>query len=204
MPHTSSVTPGPHVREQLGRLRLAVAQGAWAYAEDVAVELLRGSPGWVEVWTLRAQAAAQRDERGGARRLARLLAWPGPSVWRRLVRSPRRRWRLATWLVARDWSGATGWQLLAETALELGWPATAVFAWERHLEFAGPSCVALLGLSEALLLAERTGEALRVAEQALQRWPREAKVVAAVRRAAATQTLRAGGWEPATDAGPAE
>ncbi len=92
-------------------------------------------------------------------------------------------------------TSAPALKLLAESALALGWPETAAFAYEAIRELAPDDHANLLALGEGLLAAGKPAEALRLADAVLRVHPVDGGAQNLMRKASVAQTLTQGNWE---------
>jgi tetratricopeptide (TPR) repeat protein len=110
----------------------------------------------------------------------------------RLKDQPRVALATAEKLLRRDPKNVAALGLLGQAAMALGWPETAVFAYEVASDLEPERAELLVFLSGAFLAASRPHDAAHAAEEALRLQPGNADALALQHSAAVALTLAAG------------
>lgn len=102
-------------------------------------------------------------------------------------------------LLRRDPQSLAALGLLGQAAMALGWPETAVFAYEAASDLDHSRPDLLVALSGAYLAAGRAKDAVHAADEALRLQPANADALALQRTAAVAVTMAKGKWEQSGD-----
>lgn len=187
------------LQKQFENARTALARDNADYAVNICLDILGQHPGCLPVRRL-LRATQLKVFRGRNRLLARAagaLAAAKASIQgrARLGRDPGSALQAAERALCVDPTNTTALRLLAEAAARLELGETATFALENVIEQAGENRADLVRLADALVLAGRSPEALRIADRLLKNQPGDAELVELVKRASVEQSIAAGRWD---------
>ncbi len=113
----------------------------------------------------------------------------------RLKDEPRAAFASAEKLLRRDPQSVAALGLLGQAAMALGWPETAVFAYEAASDLEHDRVDVWVSLSGAYLASGRANDAAHAAEEALRLHPANADALTLQRSAAVAVTMAKGKWE---------
>lgn len=117
----------------------------------------------------------------------------------KLKDEPRAAFASAEKLLRRDPQSIAALGLLGQAAMALGWPETAVFAYEAASDLDHGRPDLLVALSGAYLASGRAQDAVHAADEALRLQPANADALALQRTASVAVTLAQGKWEQGGD-----
>ena len=117
----------------------------------------------------------------------------------RLKDEPRLAFANAEMLLRRDPNNIAALGLMGQAAMALGWPETAVFAFEAASDLEPERPDLWITLSGAYLASGRAKDAAHAAEEALRLHPANADALTLQRSAAVAVTIAHGKWELAAD-----
>lgn len=190
-----------HLQKQAESAREAFERGNFDYAIDLCHNVLTEAPG---CWPIRKLQRAAQLKRGTNGALARMFGSVSAAPFlfsgsMALGRDPARAMESAQKLVEADPHSAAGLRMLGAAARALGWPETAVFAYEAVRETEPENGPNLVALGAAHLAAGRPDHAVRCAELALRQDPTHAGAQSLLRDASVAQTMHRGRWEETGD-----
>ena len=119
----------------------------------------------------------------------------------RLKDEPRSALASAEKLLRRDPQSVAALGLLGQAAMALGWPETAVFAYEAASDLEHDRVDVWVSLSGAYLASGRANDAAHAAEEALRLHPANADALTLQRSAAVAVTMAKGKWEQGSGQG---
>lgn len=191
------------LQKQAESARTAFDRGKPAQASELCAKILDEQPACLSVRKLERAAllklAATRT--GGLSKMVQAVSNApyllGGSL--KLKDEPRTAFASADKLLRRDPQNIAALGLLGQAAVALGWPETAVFAYEAacDLDHARPDV--WVSLSGAYLAAGRAKDAVHAADEALRLHPANADALALQRAASVAVTLAKGKWEQGGD-----
>jgi tetratricopeptide (TPR) repeat protein len=177
--------------------RLALERGQYDYVLEVAEEIMRVAPGCLAVRRLQRSAQLRRwGRRGRWLRIMRSRLGLVPLLWGN-PGTPAYRRAAADRLLELDPTNVGALRVLAEAALALAWPETAVFAREAVRELCPGDQANLIALGQAWLEAGRPEAALRLAEEVLRSQPADGPALELLRHASVAHTVAQGNWDSA-------
>ena len=196
MPEIPVSSLDPRIQKQLENAQVALQRGNLDYVVEVTTQVLKGAPGCLPVRRLQRVAQLRQfntknrffSKAFGSVTQAGFLFGGGK-------KDPAKQFENAEKLLGSDPTSVPALKLLAEASLGLDLPETAAFAWEAVHEQHPSDREASLNLAEALLLAKKPNEALRVADELLKTHPQDGDALAVMRKAAIATTTEKGNWE---------
>ena len=197
MPDVAISSLDIRLRKLFANARKAEQQGDDSYVIEVCNEILDAHPGCVAARRIRHAVRLRRTPGGGKMlgRAAVALERAKSLFGQRHGGTAEDRLRRADEMLANRPTSKAGLRTLASAATELDYPETALFAREVLAEIHGRSPATGLELARALLDRNRHAEAVQVAENLMQRFPRDADVRELMRQVSIAQTMATGKWE---------
>lgn len=189
------------VRKHAEKARTAAQSGDPDYAISLCETLLQQHPGCLEIRSSMREAQKRKAAAAGWKKLTGgLTAAVQLTKAGRLRKSdpPRALAEIERALTAAP-AHAPAHRLLGEVALEQNLPHTAVFGFEGLCEQTPNKAEAWVLLGNALIQANRSPDAVRVAEKALQIDPSASTAQALLKTASVAQTLGSGSWQAAAE-----
>ncbi len=191
------------LQKQMESARAAFDRGKPAQAAELCAKILDEQPACLSVRKLERAALLK-------------LAMARPSGLSKMVQAvsnapfllsgslklkdePRTALASAEKLLRRDPKNIAALGLLGQAAVALGWPETAVFAYEAASDLDHSRPDLLVALSGAYLAAGRAKDAVHAADEALRLQPANADALALQRTAAVAVTMAQGKWEQSGD-----
>lgn len=191
------------LQKQVESARAAFDRGKAAPAAELCARILDEQPACLSVRKLERAAllklAATRS--GSLSKMVQAVSNApfllGGSL--KLKEDPRAALASAEKLLRRDPQSTAALGLLGQSAMALGWPETAVFAYEAASDLAHDRPDLWVALSGAYLAAGRAKEAVHAADEALRLQPANADALALQRAASVAITMAQGKWEQGGD-----
>ena len=191
------------LQKQAESARAAYDRGKPAQAAELCAKILAEQPACLSVRKLERAAllklAAVR--RTGLSKIVQAVSNApfllGGSM--KLKDEPRTAFTSAEKLLRRDPQSVAALGLLGQAAVALGWPETAVFAYEAASDLEHDRPDLLVALSGAYLAAGRAKDAVHAADEALRLQPANADALALQRTASVAVTMAKGKWEEGGD-----
>lgn len=191
------------LQKQVESARAALDQGRAEHAIDTCARILEEQPGCLAVRKM--QRAAQLKlavlKRNSVSRMVRAVSTApfllGGSL--KLKDDPRAALTSADRLLRKDPHNVAALGLLGQAAMALGWPETAVFAYQAASDLEPDRPDLLIALAGAYLAAGRAKEAVHAADEALRIQPANADALAVHRAASVAATMAKGKWEQGGD-----
>ena len=185
--------------------RAAFDRGKTEQTAELCAKILEEQPACLTVRKLERAALLKLTVayRGGQSKMVRAVS-TAPFILAgslRLKDEPRLAFANAEMLLRRDPTNVAALGLMGQAALALGWPETAVFAFEAASDFEPDRLDLWVALSGAYLTSGRAKDAAHAAEEALRLHPANADALTLQRSAAVALALAEGG---APGAKPAE
>jgi tetratricopeptide (TPR) repeat protein len=200
MPEKSLQEVGRAMREQYEKGRLAFERNNLDYAISLLSQLLEREPGFYPCREALRAAQYKRGAHGGG--LFRKMLGSGPKVLQAQVaarKNPAEALRIAEEILSSDPNSAAAHKVIADAALELGFPKTAQLSLD--ILYKQDPRDRDVGLKLARLLA-RSGQGKR-AEAMMQALaaahPHDSEVIQTAKDVAANRTLTEGGYEALED-----
>jgi len=170
----------------------------WDYAVSACAAVLAAHPECVPVRRLHYAALKRKIPPRGA--WLRTLVGGLGELWQAVAFSQKtvyaseaaKRFARAECFVQRNPYHTAALRQLAEAASELGWPQTALFAYEAIREVEPENRANLLALGAALLALGRATDALKIADALLAKNAVDGDAQSLMRRAAIAQTMQRG------------
>lgn len=203
MPEVPVSALGFALQKQVESARAAFDRGKPAPAAELCARILDQQPACLSVRKLeRAALLKLAATRGGS--LSKMVQAVSNAPFLlggslRLKDDPRAALASAEKLLRRDPLSTAALGLLGQSAMALGWPETAVFAYEAASDLEHDRPDLWVALSGAYLAAGRAKEAVHAADEALRLQPANADALALQRAAAVAVTLAQGKWEQGGD-----
>lgn len=191
------------LQKQVESARAAFDRGKPAAAAELCARILDEQPACLSVRKLERAALLKLavTRTGGLSKMVQAVSNApfllGGSM--KLKDEPRAALANAEKLLRRDPQSTAALGLLGQAAVALGWPETAVFAYEAacDLDHARPDV--WVSLSGAYLAAGRAKDAVHAADEALRLQPANADALALQRTASVAVTMAQGKWEQGGD-----
>jgi tetratricopeptide (TPR) repeat protein len=199
MPEITINALPPRLQRQVELARTAIDRGNAEYAITLCEQLLAAHPGCLAVRRM-LRAAQVKVFMGRNRIVAWLLGTLGaaPSIVgarTALAKSPLLAMTRAEKALNACPICVAALDVLAEAAVRLDLPETAVFALEAVCEKSPHNLQARIRLADACIAAGREPGAMALAEMLLREHPSNGEVQALVKRASVAQSITAGRWE---------
>lgn len=199
MPETAITSLPLRLQRQVEQARTAFDRGNTEYAVNLCREILKEHPGCLAVRRLlRATQLKVFKQRNPvlARVFAPLKVIPAVVTAQAFVKkNPAAALIAAERGLAANPSHVGALRVLAEAALELDFPETAVFALESVREQQPAHRDTLVRLAEAYIAAGRSAEGLAMAEALMRESPGDAQLQELLKNASVAQSINAGRWE---------
>ncbi|MEW6305088.1 MAG: tetratricopeptide repeat protein [Verrucomicrobiota bacterium] len=198
MPEKTLKEVGRDVRELFDKGNSAAERSNWDYALAIYNQALIKEPGFLEC--RQALRAAQIKKLGDAsgffkKVLGTASSSPALAKAQVLLRTkPVEALAAAEQVLNTDPNSATALKLLADAALVVDLPKTAVFAMEQARRSAPQDRAIAMGLAEAYKAAKEMGKAEGIYGELLRANPRDAEVASLYKDASASKTLNEGGY----------
>ena len=193
----------PRLQKLVESARVAFERGNPDYAIELARDVLAVAPGCLPVRKLLRAAQLKKGAGGGgffAKAIGSVSTAPfllsGNSA---LGKDPAKALASAQKMLDADPNSSAGLRLLGQAADALGWPETAVFAYEALRANEPDDLMALVALGRAHLAAGRADSAVRCAEAVLARESINAPAQALLKDASVAQTMKSGRWDEGGD-----
>lgn len=191
------------LQKQAESARAALDKGRAEQAIELCARILDEQPGCLSVRKM--QRAAQLKlavlKRDSVSRFVRAVSTApfllGGSL--KLKDDPRAALTNADRLLRKDPHNVAALSLLGQAAMVLGWPETAVFAYQAASDLEPDRPDLLISLAGAYLAAGRAKEAVQAADEALRIQPANADALAVHRTASVAVTMTKGNWEQGGD-----
>jgi cytochrome c-type biogenesis protein CcmH/NrfG len=191
------------LQKQAESARAAFDRGKAEQAAELCARILDEQPACLSMRKLERAAllkvAAMRQN--GLSKLVRAVSTApfllGGSL--KLKDEPRAAFASAEKLLRRDPHNTAALGLLGQAAMALGWPETAVFAYEAASDDEPDRPDLWIALGGAYLMAGRAKDAGHAADEALRLHPANADALALQRTAAVSVTMTQGKWEQGGD-----
>jgi tetratricopeptide (TPR) repeat protein len=191
------------LQKQVESARTAYDGGKPARAAELCARVLDEQPACVAVRKLERAALLKlaSTRTSGLSKIALAVSHApfllGGSL--KLKDEPRAALANAEKMLRRDPQHVSALALLGQAAIALGWPETAVFAYEAASDLDHDRPDLWVALSGAYLAAGRTQDAVHAADEALRLQPANADALALQRTAAVALTIDRGKWEQSGD-----
>lgn len=191
------------LQKQVEGARMAFNRGKPAQAAELCVQILDQQPACLSVRKLERAALlklATVRPSGLSKMVLAVSQAPfllGGSL--KLKEEPRVALISAEKMLRRDPQNISALGLLGQAAVALGWPETAVFAYEAASDLDHDRPDLWVSLSGAYLAAGRAKDAVHAADEALRLQPANADALALQRTAAVAVTMAQGKWEQGGD-----
>ncbi len=191
------------LQKQAESARAAFDRGKAEQAADLCAKILDEQPACLSVRKLEraAQLKITAMRQGGLSKLVRAVSTApfllGGSM--KLKDDPRSAFASAERLLRRDPHNTAALGLMGQAAMALGWPETAVFAYEAASDDEPDRPDLWIALGGAYLMAGRAKDAVHAADEALRLHPANADALALQRTASVSVTLTQGKWEQGGD-----
>jgi tetratricopeptide (TPR) repeat protein len=191
------------LQKQVESARTAYDGGKPAQAAELCARVLDEQPACVAVRKLERAALLKlaSTRTSGLSKIALAVSHApfllGGSL--KLKDEPRAALANAEKMLRRDPQHVSALALLGQAAIALGWPETAVFAYEAASDLDHDRPDLWVALSGAYLAAGRTQDAVHAADEALRLQPANADALALQRTAAVALTIDRGKWEQSGD-----
>ncbi len=191
------------LQKQAESARAAFDRGKAAPAAELCARILDEQPACLSVRKLERAALLKlaTTRTGGLSKMVQAVSNApfllGGSL--KLKEEPRAALASAERLLRRDPKSVAALGLLGQAAVALGWPETAVFAYEAASDLEHDRPDLLVALSGAYLAAGRAKDAVHAADEALRLQPANADALALQRTASVAVTLAKGKWEQGGD-----
>ena len=191
------------LQKQVESARTAFDRGKAEQAAELCAKILDEQPACLSVRKLERasllKVAAMRQN--GLSKLVRAVSTApfllGGSL--RLKDDPRSAFASAEKLLRRDPHNTAALGLMGQAAMALGWPETAVFAYESASDDEPDRPDLWIALGGAYLMAGRAKDAVHAADEALRLHPANADALALQRTASVSVTMTQGKWEQGGD-----
>ena len=203
MAETTISSLEPHLQKQVESARTALDRGRPEQALELCLAVLAVHPDCLQVRKL--ERAAQLKFAAVRRSLvAKLVTAVSSAPFLlsgnlKLKDDPRSALVTAERLLRRDPQSVPALNLLGQSATELGWTETAVFAHEAASDLEPDRTDLLVLLGHAYLAAGRASDAVAAANQALQQHPHNADAQTLLQNALVAVTVIKGKWEHGGD-----
>lgn len=203
MPEVPVSALGFALQQQAESARTALDKGRVEQAIELCGLILNEQPACLAVRKMEraAQLKLAVMKRSTVSRLVRAVSTApfllGGSL--KLKDEPRAAFASAERLLRRDPHNPAALHLLGQAAMALGWPETAVFAYEAVSDVEPDRPDLWVALSGAYLAAGRAKEAVHAADEALRLQPANADALALQRTASVTVTMARGKGEQGGD-----
>lgn len=186
----------PRQQKLVENARVALERGNLDYALEACGQILKTVPACLAVRRLQ-RVAQLRQHQSKNRFMAKALGGlsTAPFLMGAGKKEPAKSFEAAERALAANPASVPALKLLAESAIALGWPETAVFACEAVRELAPDDRANTLALGEALLASGKAAEALRLADALLRTNSVDGEAQNLMRKASVAQTLAKGNWE---------
>lgn len=191
------------LQKQVESARMALDKGRVEQAIELCGLILNEQPACLAVRKMEraAQLKLAVMRRSAVSRLVRAVSTApfllGGSL--KLKDDPRAAFASAERLLRRDPHNTAALNLLGQAAMALGWPETAVFAYEAVSDLEPDRPDLLIALSGAYLAGGRARDAMHAADEALRLQPANADALALQRTASVAVTMAQGRWEQGGD-----
>lgn len=191
------------LQKQVESARAAYDRGKPAQAAELCAKILDEQPACLSVRKLERAALlklATSRPSGLSKMVMAVSQAPfllGGSM--KLKDEPRTALTSAEKLLRRDPQNISGLGLLGQAAMALGWPETAVFAYEAASDLDHDRPDLWVSLSGAYLAAGRAKDAVHAADEALRLQPANSDALALQRTAAVAVTMAQGKGEQGSD-----
>jgi tetratricopeptide (TPR) repeat protein len=191
------------LQKQAESARAAFDKGKPAQAAELCAKILDEQPGCLGVRKLERAALLKlaTTRTGGLSKMVQAVSNApfllGGSL--KLKDEPRSALAQAEKLLRRDPQNVAALGLLGQAAVALGWPETAVFAYEAACDLDHDRPDVWVSLSGAYLAAGRAKDAVHAADEALRLQPANADALALQRTASVAVTMAKGKWEQSGD-----
>lgn len=186
------------LQKQMESARAAFDRGKPAQAAEQCARILDEQPACLSVRKLERAALLKlaTTRTGGLSKMVQAVSNApfllGGSM--KLKDEPRSALASAAKLLRRDPQNIAALGLLGQAAVALGWPETAVFAYEAASDLDHSRPDLLVALSGAYLAAGRAKDAVHAADEALRLQPANADALALQRTASVAATMAKGKW----------
>lgn len=203
MAETTIASLEPHLQKQVESARAALNRGNPEQALELCLAVLAVHPDCLQVRKL--ERAAQLKFAAVRRSLVAKFVTAvssAPFLFSgnlKLKDDPRGALVTAERLLRRDPQSVAALNLLGQSATELGWTETAVFAHEAASDLEPERPDLLISLGRAYLAAGRAEDAVNVAKQALQLESVNPEVQTLLQDALVAVSVTKGGWEKGGD-----
>ena len=191
------------LQKQAESARAAYDRGKPAQAAELCAKILAEQPACLSVRKLERAALLKlaTTRTGGLSKMVQAVSNApfllGGSL--KLKEEPRAALASAEKLLRRDPQSVAALGLLGQAAVALGWPETAVFAYEAACDLDHDRPDVWVSLSGAYLAAGRAKDAVHAANEALRLQPANADALALQRTASVAVTMAQGKWEQSGD-----
>jgi cytochrome c-type biogenesis protein CcmH/NrfG len=191
------------LQKQVESARAAFDRGKPAQAAELCAKILDEQPACLSVRKLERAALLKLETvrpSGLSKMVLAVSHAPfllGGSL--KLKDEPRVAMENATKMLRRDPQNISALGLLGQAAVALGWPETAVFAYEAASDLDHDRPDLWVALSGAYLAAGRAKDAVHAADEALRLQPANADALALQRTASVAVTMSRGNWEQGGD-----
>ncbi len=200
MPEETSIEDlDPRLQKQLDNAEKAIGKGNPSYAVDVCTEVLKRHPECLEVRKLLRRAQINLTagrSKGMTRFFSKVTSAPFMMKSDSLVeKDPVSAMEQAEKLINSNAANTAAHRLLGKAATKVGYPETAVFAYQTALEFAPDSVDISIALADALIAAKRAKEAIVIGDKLLKKNPALSAAQELIRRASVAVSMEKGKWE---------
>ncbi|MDP3071601.1 MAG: tetratricopeptide repeat protein [Opitutaceae bacterium] len=199
MPEAPVSSLDPRHQKLMENARVALERGNLDYVLEVTAQVLKIQPGCLPVRRLQrvAQLRQHRGKSSGFMGKALSSFSTAPFMFGG-KKEPAKQLEIAEGLLAKDPNNVAALKLLAEAAGGLGFPETVAFALEAVREIEPENRSNLLALGEALLVAGKAPDALKIADELLREKPTDADAQNLMRKASVAQTVGKHSWDQKT------
>ncbi|MBI5381736.1 MAG: tetratricopeptide repeat protein [Opitutae bacterium] len=196
MPDVTLGSLDPRYQKLVENAHIALDRGNLDYVVEVCGQVLKAVPGCLVARRL-LRMAHLRQYRAKNRFMAKAFSSVSSAgfLFGSGRKEPAKALAQAEKMLAGDPTSVPALRMLAEAALALGMPETAAFAFEAIREYEPENRANLIALGEAWFAAGKMPEALKAADEVLQRSPADGDAQNLMRKVTISQATTQGKWD---------
>jgi tetratricopeptide (TPR) repeat protein len=191
------------LREQYEKGLAAIQRHNLDYAISILSQLLQREPGFYECREA-LRAAQFRKAGSGKSFLKKVLGLANPMLAKgqfALRSDPREALNIAEQILNGDPHNLSAHKLLAEAALQCGFPKTAVLSLEIIFKSSPKDKDVAMKLADALVKAGQVAKAEKIYSELARMYPEDQEIALGLKNVSASRTLQEGGYEAVAEGG---
>lgn len=192
----------PRLRKQVDKASVAIDKGNPAYAIDVCMNILKQTPGCLEVREIlrKAQNRQAGERKAQPAFMKKINAFSfGLGSASKIKKDPQKVLIAAEEAITKQPDNAAAHKLLGQAAEAMEFHKTAVFAFSTVKDLEPDDISNLKALARALIASGEPREAVKIADQVIRKAPADGEGQELVKQASVAVSMEKGTWDEDSD-----